>query len=93
MVRDRVIAEAAERRLCPESGRIMTSVLKLVDAQPGSNGKDIHDNHDDKAMNILMSAGPSQHFSHAEIERQVASDHGVDSVASVYLDQYLRYPD
>ena len=39
VVRDRVIAEAAERRLCPESGRIMTSVLKLADSQPGTNGK------------------------------------------------------
>lgn len=91
MVRDRVIAEAAERRLCPESGRIMTSVLKLVDAQPGTNGNDNHDEDDgDKAVNTVMFAGPSQHFSHAEIERQVASDHGADSVASVYLDQYLR---
>ena len=40
VVRDRIIAEAAERRLCPESGKLMASVLKLVDAQPGSNGND-----------------------------------------------------
>jgi len=71
VVRDRIIAEAAERRLCPESGKLMTSVLRLVDAEPGSNG-------------------PSPHFSHAEIERQVARDHGADSGVSAYLDQHLR---
>ena len=38
MVRDGIMAEAAARRLCPESGKLMTSVLRLVDAQPGSNG-------------------------------------------------------
>ena len=72
IVRDRIIAEAAERRLCGEAGRVMTSVLRLCDAQPGAGGA-------------------SPHVSQPDIERRLTADHGGDTAAAVYLDQYLRY--
>ena len=61
VVRDRIIAEAAERRLCPESGKLMTSVLRLVDAQPGSNGNyDNNNNDDDTCHQVPVPISPTR---------------------------------
>ena len=61
VVRDRIIAEAAERRLCPESGKLMTSVLRLVDAEPGSNGNyDNHYNDDDTCHQVPVPISPTR---------------------------------
>jgi len=55
---------------------------------------------DDQAGKVVSSllkiflkygdAPVSKPFSHLEISEQVASDHGKDSLAHIYLDQYLR---
>jgi len=64
---------------------IVSAAIKRLDDQAG------------KVVGSLLTlfskykdAAVSPQFSHLQISEQVASDHGKDSLAHIYLDQYLR---
>jgi len=74
MWRDQMIVSAAERRLDKQAGLVVQSLLKIV-AELATHPWEVT---------------VSTHFGYHTISEQVAGDHGKDSHAHIYLDQYLR---
>eukprot|EP00090_Calanus_glacialis_P001232 TRINITY_DN10858_c0_g1_i1.p1 TRINITY_DN10858_c0_g1~~TRINITY_DN10858_c0_g1_i1.p1 ORF type:complete len:520 (+),score=189.65 TRINITY_DN10858_c0_g1_i1:34-1593(+) len=70
LLRNKMIVDAAARRLDEEAGKVVSSLLKILER--------------------WADAAVSSQFSHSTISEQVAADHGKDSLAHIYLDQYLR---